>query len=108
MSQTDHYRGKLTPTGKTTEEFIGNVLLEEGCTYEDAEEYFEDHYYESAVIIEGMVFAVEKEFIEEYEDIFKSTSNPDGSILFEVKYYNGGCGFSEAIDTAIKNNKSDK
>ena len=102
MSQTDHYKGKLTPTGKTTEEFIGNVLLEEGCTYEDAEEYFEDHYYEDAVIHDGMVFTVEKEFIEETDNIFKSENNSDGSISFEVKYYNGGCGFSEAIEEALK------
>lgn len=110
MSQTDHYRGKLTPTGKTTEQFIGNVLLEEGCSYEDPEEYFEDHYYEAAVIIDGMVFTVEKDFIDETDDIFKATLSPDlsGSILFEVKYYNGGYGFSEAIEQAIKNKDAKK
>ena len=32
--------------------------------------------------------------------LFEAVLYSDGTIEFEVKYYNGGCGFSEAIDHA--------
>ena len=88
MSETVHYKGKLIPTGKTLKEFAP-----------ESDDIY-DHYYE-AIEIDGMVYTVEKKDIEPYEDIFRSTKNEDGSIDFEVKYYNGGCGFNEAIDTAL-------
>lgn len=89
MSETVHYKGKLTPTGKTLAEFDPN-----------ADDIY-DHYY-NAVEIDGMVYTVEKTDIDPDYDIFNSTKNEDGTIDFEVKYYNGGCGFNEAIDEALK------
>lgn len=89
MSETVHYKGKLTPTGKTLQEFDAS-----------ADDIY-DHYY-SAVEINGLIWTVEKEDYEPADDIFTSSKNEDGTIDFEVKYYNGGCGFNEAIDEAIK------
>ena len=88
MSETVHYKGRLIPTGKTEKEYCGD-----GDIF--------DHYYD-AVVIEGMVYTVEKINIDPDFDIFNSTKNEDGSIDFEVKYYNGGCSFNEAIDEAVK------
>lgn len=90
MSETVHYRGRLTPTGKTLAEFDPN-----------ADDIY-DHYY-SAVEIDGMVYKVEKVHVDPYGDIFESSKNEDGTIDFEVKYYNGGCGFNEAIGYALEN-----
>lgn len=39
-------------------------------------------------------------------DIFEGTENNDGSISVLLQYYNGGCGFSEAVGYAI--NKMNK
>ena len=89
MSETVHYKGKLTPTGKTLSEFDNS-----------ADDIY-DHYYK-AVLIDDQVYTVEKEEVEPYEDVFLSSKNEDGTIDFEVKYYNGGCSFNEAIDEAIK------
>lgn len=91
MSEDVYKRGKLVPTGKTVEEFDPHT----NC--------FEDDYYETAVVIDGYVFTVESEDVNIYDDIFKASENKDGSIDFELKYYNGGCGFSEAIEYALKN-----
>jgi len=88
MSDTVHYKGKLTPTGKTLKEFDG-----------EAGDIFD--YYERAVEIEGMVYTVEKKVLDPCDDIFLSTKNDDGTIDFEIKYYNGGCSFDEAIETAL-------
>jgi hypothetical protein len=100
MSEDVHYRGKLLPTNKTAIEFIGRVAVPDNC--EDAEEYFNDLYYKKAVLIRGKVFTVKKDEIDSDGDIFYSKKNDDGSIDFEVKYYNGGCSFDEAIETALK------
>ena len=86
MSETVHYKGELTPTGKTLTEFDPN-----------ADDIY-DHYYD-AVEIDGMVYTVEKTDI---DHIFNSTKNEDGTIDFEVKYYNGGCVLNKAIDEALK------
>lgn len=88
MSETVHYKGKLVPTGKTLTEFDPN-----------ADDIY-DHY-ERAVEIDGMIYMVEKTDINPDEDIFRSTKNDDGTIDFEVKYYNACCSFNEAIDEAL-------
>jgi CRISPR/Cas system-associated protein Cas10 (large subunit of type III CRISPR-Cas system) len=89
MSETVHYKGKLIPTGKTLKEFDPNA------------HDISDHC-EKAVDIDGLVYEVQKEYIDPYSDIFKSSKNDDGTIDFEIKYYNGACCFYEAIDYALK------
>jgi hypothetical protein len=88
MSETEYFRGKLIPTGKTLEEFDPLAV----------DVYDLD---EMAVEIKGKIFTVEKENVDIYDNIFKATENDDGTIDFEVKYYNGSCGFNEAIDNAL-------
>tara|TARA_R110000824_G_C15048812_1_gene661209 strand:- start:601 stop:873 length:273 start_codon:yes stop_codon:yes gene_type:complete len=89
MSETKHYKGKLIPTGKTLDEF--DCLAVDIYDLED-----------EAVLIDGLVFTVEKTEFDECEDIFESVKNPDGTIDFQVKYYDGGCGFNEAIENALE------
>lgn len=89
MSETVHYKGKLTPTGKTLAEF-------------DPEAEDIDDYYYKAVEIDGMVYTTAQEYIDPEEEILNASKNADGTIDFEVKYYNGGCSFNEAIAAAIK------
>ncbi len=91
MSETVHYKGKLTPTNKTLEEY--DPLAVDIHDIED---------YQSAVEIEGYIYTVEKDEVDQENDIYSASLNDDGSIDFEVKYYNGGCGFHEAIDTAFE------
>ena len=89
MSETVHYKGKLRPTGKTLAEFDPNA--------DDIGDYYGD-----AVEVDGLVYTVEKEYVAGDEDIFRSSINDDGTINFEVKYYNGGCSFNEAVEEALK------
>lgn len=101
MSETVHYEGKLKPTGKGLYQYIEGDNIPH--YYDDKAEYFNDEYSSKATLINNLVFEIEREEKEDDCDIFKSSENEDGTISFEVKYYNGGCGFSEAIDEAIKN-----
>ena len=92
MSQTEQYKGILTPTGKTLSEYRPDI--------DDI-----DDLDETEVLIDGKVYTVERTAYEDYDDIFEAERLSDGKISFHVKYYNGGCGFSEAIDESIKNMK---
>lgn len=94
MSETKHYTGKLKPTSKTPNQYDSEVT---------DMEVFNDLYYEKAVVINGLVYEVEMTSTDPYQDIFISRQNDDESIDFEIKYYNGGCGFDEAIDYALGN-----
>ena len=45
---------------------------------------------------------VEKNNKTDEYDIFNATQNLDGTIDYEVMYYNGGCSFNEAIEYALE------
>jgi hypothetical protein len=111
MSETVHYRGTLTKV-----ERLGNETLEEQCKRIIGEGNFKNYYesYQEMLLYgyeysqdyflqDDILYSVSKKEIDTDEDIFKSNENEDGTIEFEVKYYNGGCGFNEALEYALDN-----
>lgn len=110
MSQTEHFIGILIPVklyeSETLEEAAGRILDSEGYKidhewYATALEALEDDFQEKYTVVAGNIYRVKKKDYEE-EDIFLASKNNDGTISFTVKYYNGGCGFDEAIELAFK------
>ena len=107
MSEMVHYTGKIVPVGK-----LPNETLEEQCkrilakyNYLDLKSYC-DEFYERYVIAGGEVYkVVEKNHKDMDEDIFNAHDNGDGTIDYEVMYYNGGCSFNEAIEYALEDMK---
>jgi hypothetical protein len=111
LSETVHYKGVL----KKVERYEGETL-EEQCKrlmdnkelpsyFDSYEEYFVDENYQKITIQNGVVYRVEKEEVDPDSDIFKARINENNDIEFEVRYYNGGCGFDEAIEEAVKSIK---
>ena len=115
MSEIVHYTGKITPVGK-----LLNETLEEQCKRILAEHnYFElngycdswremlyEELYERYVIACGEVYKViEKNNKNMDYDIFNAHDNEDGTIDYEVMYYDGGCSFNEAIEYALEDMK---
>ena len=113
MSETVHYTGKLQLVHK-----IPNETLEEQCKRILTEHnYFElngycdswremlcEELYERYVISCGEVYKViEKNHKGMDNDVFNAHDNKDGTIDYEVMYYNGGCSFNEAIEIALEN-----
>ena len=107
MSETVHYRGTLTVV-----ERLNNESLEEQCKrlMENCEldiwnhsyqEKLMDDNYEGYVIREDILYSVDKKDIGYDEDIFIITDGENGKLNFEVKYYNGGCSFDEAVEYAF-------
>jgi hypothetical protein len=109
MSDVVHYRGTLQEI-----ERFENESSEEQCKrllqYTELEEFYDtykemllDRYCYDIVELDGVLFRVTKENVNVDEDIFRLNRSEDGTMTFEVKYYNGGCGFTEAIEEAFKN-----
>lgn len=109
MSETVHYRGTLKEIKK-----LDNESLEEQCKrllgYKDLESYSESYqeellseHYKKYVAHDDVLYLVDMGCVDTDEDIFHLRKDKNGSINFEVKYYNGGCGFNEAIELAFEN-----
>ena len=104
MSETEGWKGTLKPTGKTVKEVMDSI--ETWPSYYDRNnesdviDYFRDCYNGIKIELDGKVYNVDRDSLTE-DDIFQATDKGD-HYEFVVQYYNGACGFDEAIETAIK------
>jgi hypothetical protein len=106
MSEVVHYKGKLTqvPVDITNDETFKDLCIKEGYIndcYDSWEECLLEEGCEKYLIVGDKLFVAEYESIDLDDEIIQATDNKDGSYTFEVKYYNGGCSFSEAIEEAL-------
>ncbi|MNW52740.1 hypothetical protein D3C74_302720 [compost metagenome] len=107
MSETVHYKGILRKTERFENEtledqckrLLDNKKLPKYC--DSYQEFFLDENYSGAVIQEGDIYLVEKIEVDPDSGIFKAKIINNNEIEFEVRYYNGGCSFNEAIDEAF-------
>ncbi|MCK5617055.1 hypothetical protein KAR91_85120 [Candidatus Pacearchaeota archaeon] len=107
MSDTEHNKGKLVPVPKfgTLEDTAKKILYdngetEQGC-YDSYLEHLEDWGYRKYHITEDAIYKVENKEVDCDEDVFTASAEEGGVIRYETKFYNGGCSFSEALDSAI-------
>ena len=110
MSEMVHYNGKLKLVNR-----LSNETLEDQCKrlleadevskyYSSYREMFEDILYDTYIINNDVIYEVLSKKRHEYdENIFIMKDNKDGTYDYEVMYYNGGCGFNEAVEEAFDN-----
>lgn len=68
---------------------------------EDLKEFFRCELGDTFPIINDVLYeVVEDKNLDDY-DLFEASENKDGTIDYTLRYYNGGCGFEEALETAI-------
>jgi len=114
MSETVHYTGKITlikqPDNETMQQMAKRILNEIGHKIDP---YFKENYLEciseleSYELINDSLYKIEDlEYCDHVPDIFDANKSADGSISFRVQYYNGGCGFNEALEEAMSNLKN--
>ena len=116
MSETEHHRGKLIPTedkGSLSASMKSILIemgeeIEPGDSQEDLMDQFWDAAYRMYTIINDKIYKIDDKEIDADEDVYTSTHNADGTIDFEVKFYNGGCSFDEAIEEAVENGRESK
>lgn len=67
-------------------------------TYKECIKYETEKY----VIVDNNIYEIiQDKDVDDYGDIFEATENIDGTIDYTLRYYNGGCGFPEAIEYAL-------
>jgi len=107
MSETEHYRGVLTPLNVTdiekwAEGILKNKKIAAKDYYDSFLEQLEDSdECEDYIVIKNKAYKVKKKDIGTEDDIIEATQLPNGDIEFELRYYNGGCGFGEALEEAM-------
>lgn len=112
MSEMVHYKGTLYKVEKRK-----NETLEEQCQrilgvdtikdyYDSFQEMVADYLSEEYVIVDDVLYSYKMKEIDLDIDFFSSRVVNNNTIDFEVRFYNGGCGFSEAIGYAIKNKET--
>jgi len=114
MSEMVHYNGILKRV-----ERLNNEDLEDCCKrlcnneelpsyYDDYKEFLTDEYYKKYTILGCDVYSIEK--IKDYqdEDIFELNKISNDEYSFQLRYYNGGCSFDEAIEEAFSKMKKQK
>lgn len=111
MSEMETHIGKLEkiqiPDGVTTEEKAKEIckslfgITELWAYYDDWTECLQSEGDGGFVVVDGTIYHVISDNRTD-TDIFNAEENADGTISYTLSYYNGGCSFSEAIETAIE------
>lgn len=108
MSDMETHKGKLIPIcnfGDTLEERAEAACNQFG--FQKAEwhdswlECLRDEGYRKVYIHNGVVYEVHDEELDSC-GFAEATENEDGSIDYFISYYNGGAGFDEVLNAAIK------
>ena len=111
MSETVHYKGNATlvvvPPGKTLIEVAMGILKEHNVRIEsyhdNAIECLCDTYYREYFFHPKTQSLYELDNVEHEPDdeIILANLEPDNSITYELRYYNGGAGFDECLEKAF-------
>lgn len=110
MSEVVRYKGILKEVKKVNdcslEELCELIFREENPNEQlpsycdNYQEWLEDEYYYKYYIRDDKLYLVEKEQVNFVDCFFEGNKKDDG-IEFHVMYYNGGCGFNEALDEVM-------
>ena len=109
MSEVVRYRGKLreveNKTGLTVDELCKKICIQLGeellpTFYSSYREQLADTY-DYVTYKDRLYEIVEKQLLYPSDSRYDGIINEDGSIEFDVQYYNGGCNFDTALSNAL-------
>lgn len=109
MSDMESHTGKLIPmvlNGVSMEERFEDACNKLGYKFNEKlhdswEECFKENCYRDAHVIGDVIYKVEDEELDPY-GFATASRNEDGSINYNMMYYNGGASFTEALDGCIE------
>ncbi len=105
MSDTEIHTGKLIPTGhtlKTLAEHLGVDAPIESLSGELPKKVAELTDYSGEYIgYKGNIYKVSDKYYETYDFDGAYFMQDDGTINYVVSFYNGGCGFTEALEDLL-------
>jgi hypothetical protein len=108
----EHHRGIATkvqiPSNLSVEEYAKILLKDRNKEIADyyssaieclCDVYYGEFYYH---VLSGNLYRLEdSEQDEDEEDIVSASVNNDGTISYEIRFYNGGAGFDEVLEEAF-------
>jgi len=111
MSRTEHHRGKITKVdleGKDVNQYAKEILDSRGikkvdyysCSYAEqlADELYNDFFYYPET---NTLYTLDnREYEDEYE-LIKAYKIDQETFEYELKFYNGGVGFTECLVEAL-------
>ena len=105
MSDYETRVGNIRPTELSVDEVVYQWLdnNEKPKYYnlpEDNLELFRSEI-ENYVFINDIVYEIIDDKRLDYDDLFEINENPDGTLSYILRYYNGGCGYEEALESAM-------
>ena len=109
MSEQVIIVGKMKPYFKTfegtTKEIIVQFCKENSLPIDESDvlDSWYDNYGDKFIIFGNTVYSIIKKTQFDYSDVFQATVNKQDEVEFTLSYYNGGCCFQEALETALKN-----
>ena len=111
MSETVHYRGIATQIApfddKTALDVAKEILENKGVyiaeCYDNAidcltEKFYNEYFFHHKT---QKLYNITKTEHDLDDDIIKASLNEDGTIEYELRYYNGGAGFDECMEEAF-------
>lgn len=112
MSETEHRRGtirEITGYDNLADFCTGLMTLEEiDPFYDTALEYLESGEHEKWLVVGDKVYEIlESKSYPEDDEIIEAVKNKDGTINYEVRWYNGGASFSEVLGQAFNKLKKE-
>lgn len=76
--------------------------------FHDIIDFVRNEFNDEFIINDKEVYKVIEDKNLEDEDLFDAKENSDGTIDYTLRYYNGGCGFGEAIAKALERMKNEE
>ena len=109
MSETEHVKGKLViaqtgDAGGFCKKYVESLGIDFDDEYYDSyEEFVREECYETHFIHNDNVYLIDsKEEVDPYNDIINAKQNEDGTIDFELRWYNGGASMGECLGLALE------
>ena len=110
MSEMEHHIGKLKKVepleNETTIQLMNRILFEHGkiempsyCS--DIKDWFSDEFREKYFLHNDIVYKVSDKEFEDDSDIIQAELESDGTIKYQLRYYNGGACFDECLEEAL-------
>ncbi len=111
MSETEMITGKMREIilskEITFEKFAKRILKSKGINEYWGDDWLDtltlDYENEYAYINGKLYEMIDYKSYDIGDSVFEAVKNADNTISFVVSYYNGGCSFNEALETAIEN-----
>ena len=111
MSETVHYKGVATkieqPNNQTLIDVAKDILKERNKEIDDyydnaieclTQEFYNEFFYYPKT---QTLYSITKTDHDLEEEIIKAEPKEDGTIEYELRYYNGGAGFEECMEEAF-------